>query len=136
MRDIKYIVVHCTATQQTATIDSIKRYWKEVLKWKQVGYHFIIQADGKEVQLLSVLHPSNGVKGYNQECIHVCYIGGIDKFGKPVDNRTEAQKKKLLERITDLKKMFPKAMVQGHRDFDGVSKACPCFDAMEEYKHL
>lgn len=136
MRDIKYIVVHCTATPQTTSIDSIKRYWREVMKWRDVGYHFIYQADGKEVQLLSIAHPSNGVKGHNHYSIHLSYIGGVDKFGKAVDNRTEAQKKKMLERIIALKKMFPKAMIQGHRDFDGVSKACPSFNAMEEYKHL
>ena len=136
MRDIKHIVVHCTATGQDATIDAIKRYWKEKLGWRNVGYHYIIKADGTEVQLLSIAHPSNGVKGHNANSIHVCYIGGVDKFGKPLDNRTDAQKKKLLERITALKKMFPKAMIQGHRDFDGVKKACPSFDALEEYKHL
>jgi N-acetylmuramoyl-L-alanine amidase len=31
-----------------------------------------------------------------------------------------------------LKRMFPEAKVHGHREF--AAKACPCFDAAEEYK--
>ena len=46
MRDILYLVVHCTATPHETTIASIKRHWKEVLGWKSVGYHKIIQANG------------------------------------------------------------------------------------------
>src|SRR3990170_2200908 len=30
-REIKYIVIHTTATHQTATVENIQRYWKESL---------------------------------------------------------------------------------------------------------
>ena len=83
MRAINYIVVHCTATQPNATIEAIKRYWKEVMKWKTVGYHYIIKADGEIVNLLDVSKPSNGVAGWNSQIVNVCYIGGIDAAGKP-----------------------------------------------------
>ena len=33
--------------------------------------------------------------------------------------------------VADLVKRYPEAKVRGHRDFDGVAKACPCFNAME-----
>ncbi len=32
-RNIKYIVVHCTATPTNTTLESIKRYWKEQRGW-------------------------------------------------------------------------------------------------------
>lgn len=136
MRSIKYIVVHCSATTQDAKVESIKRYWKEKMGWRNPGYHYIIDKDGNETQLLTIAQPSNGVKGYNNHSIHVCYIGGIDKQGHPQDNRTPAQKEQLLKRISALKRMFVDATILGHRDFDGVKKACPSFDAREEYKHL
>ena len=60
------------------------------------GYHFIIKPDGEAVKLLSVDEVSNGVKGFNSETINISYIGGIDKQGKPIDNRTDAQKATLL----------------------------------------
>jgi N-acetylmuramoyl-L-alanine amidase len=136
MRNITHIVIHCTATGQDAKVDAIKRYWKEILGWKQVGYHHIIEASGKDVQLLSIAHPSNGVKGHNASIINLCYIGGVDKLGKPIDNRTPAQKETLLKLIKSYKKMFPNAIVQGHKDFPNVAKACPCFDAKLEYKNI
>ena len=136
MRETKYIAVHCTATPQTATVSSIQNYWKNVLKWKMPGYHFIIKPDGEVVQLLEIEKVSNGVKGFNSVSINISYIGGVDAQNKPIDNRTEAQKKALLDLLKKLKKQFPKAIIQGHRDFPEVKKACPSFDAKEEYKNL
>ena len=136
MREIKYLAVHCTATPQTATVSSIQSYWRNVLKWKMPGYHFIIKPDGEVVQLLEIEKVSNGVKGFNSVSINISYIGGVDSQNKPIDNRTEAQKKALLDLLKKLKKQFPKAVIQGHRDFPEVKKACPSFNAKTEYKHL
>lgn len=136
MREIKFLAVHCTATPQTATVSSIQSYWRNVLKWKMPGYHFIIKPDGEVVQLLEIEKVSNGVKGFNSVSINISYIGGVDSQNKPIDNRTEAQKKALLDLLKKLKKQFPKAIIQGHRDFPEVKKACPSFNAKTEYKHL
>ena len=136
MREIKFLAVHCTATPQTATVSSIQNYWKNVLKWKMPGYHFIIKPNGEVVQLLEIEKVSNGVKGFNSVSINISYIGGVDSQNKPIDNRTEAQKKALLDLLKKLKKQFPKAVIQGHRDFPEVKKACPSFNAKTEYKHL
>jgi N-acetylmuramoyl-L-alanine amidase len=141
MRRIEYIVIHCTATPHNTKIDSIKNYWKNVLKWRNVGYHYIIEANGNVVKLSDIENPTNGVAGYNTKSIHISYIGGVDKNGKPVDNRTDAQKKALIETIKKVRnevvlkqRFFP--IIQGHTDFPNVSKACPCFDAKEEYKNI
>ncbi|NSW46210.1 MAG: N-acetylmuramoyl-L-alanine amidase [Bacteroidales bacterium] len=136
MRNINYIVVHCTATPQNTTIESIQKYWREVLKWHAPGYHYIIKSSGELVQLLPIEQVSNGVAGYNSQCINIAYIGGVDNNGKPIDNRTPAQKDMLLKLLKQLKQQFPKAIIQGHRDFPGVKKACPSFDAKDEYKNI
>lgn len=136
MREIKYIAVHCTATPQTTSVESIKNYWKNFLGWRMPGYHFIIKADGEVVELLPIDKVSNGVKGYNSVSVNVCYVGGIDKNKKPIDNRTPEQKRSLLKVLTKLKKRFPKAIIQGHSQFPNVNKSCPCFDAKKEYKDL
>ena len=39
------------------------------------------------------------------------------------------------ERV-DLKQSYPNAIVLGHRDFPGVHKDCPCFDAKTEYSYI
>jgi N-acetylmuramoyl-L-alanine amidase len=128
-RNIKYIVVHCTATPQNTTIASMKKYWKEVKKWGDTpGYHFIIKPNGVIEQLLPITKNSYGVYAHNDETISIAYIGGIDKKGQPLDNRTEAQNESLFYKIVELLEKFDQAEVLGHRDFKGVKKACPSFD--------
>ena len=137
MRNIKYIVVHCTATPQDTTIESIKKYWKEVRGWGDTpGYHYLIKKDGEIVQLLDENKMSYGSAGHNGECVHVAYMGGIEKHGYPIDNRTQAQKDSLYDKIMELMKKYPNAKAMGHRDFPNVHKACPSFDVkswMSEY---
>lgn len=128
MRNIKYIVIHCTAGSQTQSIESIQAFWRNVRGWNTPGYHHIIKPSGEIVDLLPINKVSNGVAGHNSKCINIAYIGGVDKNLKPVDNRTEEQKKSILELIAKYKKMFPSADVRGHRDFEGVRKDCPSFD--------
>ncbi len=133
MRTINYIVVHCTATQPDAKIESIKRYWRDNLKWKNPGYHFMIKADGEIINTLPIEQVSNGVVGWNTQIINISYIGGVDKNNNPKDTRTSEQKASLLKLIRELKSKFAKAKIQGHRDFPNVHKACPSFDAKKEY---
>ena len=131
MREIKYIVLHCTATSKDATVENIKKYWKERLGWKNVGYHFIIKPNGKIEKLAGINTITNGVRGFNDRSIHISYIGG-----KYEDDRTEYQIESQHFIVGILKDMFPKAKIQGHTDFPKVTKSCPRFDAIEEFKYL
>lgn len=147
MRNIKYIAVHCTASHQSMTIEGLKQEFRRK-GWVNPGYHYVVSPDGKISQLLDEEKVSNGVRGYNSETINVAYIGGIDTNGKPIDNRTDAQKASLRSLLKMLHKKYPTAVIQGHRDFspdlnkDGKitsnewMKACPCFNAKEEYANL
>lgn len=147
MRQIKYIAVHCTAGSQKQSIDELRAEFRRK-GWKNPGYHFVVKPDGGIVQMLDEEKVSNGVKGYNSVIINVAYIGGIDAQGKATDNRTEAQKQSLENLLRILRGKYPKAVIQGHRDFspdlNGNGKiekcewikACPCFDAKEEYEHI
>ena len=136
MRAIEFLAVHCTATAQSAKIENIQNYWREHLGWKMPGYHFIIKPDGEVVNLLPISEVSNGVAGFNHCIINISYIGGVDAKNTPVDNRTKQQKESLLVLLKKLKKEFPKAKIQGHRDFPKVKKACPSFDAKKEYQNI
>ncbi len=128
-RNIKYIVVHCTATQPDAKLESIKKYWKEVRGWGDIpGYHYIIDREGDLIQLLDEKQESFGSYGHNKECVHVGYIGGIKADGTPFDNRTFLQREAMFDILMRLSEKYPKAQIMGHRDFPGVKKACPSFD--------
>lgn len=147
MRNIKYIFVHCTASQQTATVQQILKEFTQ-RGWRIPGYHYIVDPKGMLTQLVAEDRASNGVKGYNAESINVAYIGGIDSKKKPIDNRTPEQKKTLLAILTRLKQKYPNAIIMGHRDIspdknhNGIVdpweriKDCPCFDAKTEYANL
>lgn len=139
MRNIKYIVIHCTATSQRATVSGILNYWKHNLGWKNPGYHRLIEPDGTVHKLQDFNRNTNGVKGYNSSSIHISYIGGIDEKGKPKDNRTEEQKASILDCIREALQYngcTDMTIIQGHRDFPEVAKECPSFDAKSEYSWI
>jgi N-acetyl-anhydromuramyl-L-alanine amidase AmpD len=72
---------------------------------------------------------------HNKHSIGVCYEGGLDAAGRPADTRTEEQKVALRELLQQLHERFPKAIIVGHNVFNPM-KACPCFDAVREYRDL
>ncbi|SKD10086.1 N-acetylmuramoyl-L-alanine amidase [Chitinophaga ginsengisegetis] len=128
MREIKNIVLHCTATQPTATVESILRFWRTSRKWRDPGYHYIIEFNGNVRNLQPEEKPSNGVAGHNLDSIHVSYIGGIDREGKPEDTRSSEQRIAMKGLVQKLHQRYPTAIILGHRDFPNVPKACPSFD--------
>lgn len=136
MRAIDNIVIHCTATSQNTKVESILRYWRDALRWKNPGYHFIIEANGTVTQLLDIEKVSNGVKGHNYNSIHISYIGGIDGGGKAIDNRTKEQIIAMDALIKSFHSVYPLAKIKGHRDFEGVKKDCPSFEVSEYIKQL
>ncbi len=133
MRNILYIVLHCTGANPKQTTKSILDYWKNNLKWKNVGYHYLISENGTVEQLAQESQVTNGVAGFNANSIHICYKGGVDSLGKPKDTRTDAQKQATINLLKDLNKRYPKAEIKGHRDF-GAKKACPSFEVKDWLK--
>jgi N-acetylmuramoyl-L-alanine amidase len=135
MRQINNIFVHCTGTDQSARIESIKRYWRDILGWQNPGYHVIIEPNGNIVWMHPISKIANGVRGFNANSVHVCYIGGLSE-----DDRTQQQKVSLTTVLMHFRTMFPNARILGHRDVltSGSAnwKDCPQFDAASEYKHL
>ena len=149
MRDINLIVVHCSATKegQDVSVEQIDK-WHRVRGFRKIGYHYVIGLDGIPRLGRDIEEAGAHVKGHNEDSIGICYVGGLDADGKPKDTRNEAQKRGLYQLIKMLKVNFKDAVVVGHRDLspdkdgDGVVekhewvKACPCFDAIEEYKGI
>lgn len=148
MRDIQYIVVHCTGARQDETIPQLIRGFR-ARGWKNNGYHIVVDGSGNRHDITPLETIANGVAGHNSKSVHVSYMGGWDsKIKKALDNRTPAQKGQLIAILKELRGKFPKAKIVGHRDFspdkdgDGIIekfewiKVCPSFDAILEYKHI
>lgn len=136
MRSISLIIVHCSATPEGRdyTVDDIDR-WHKARGFKCIGYHYVIYRDGSVHTGRPLAEVGAHCKKRNAHSIGICYIGGLAKDGKtPKDTRTQAQKDALVALLHKLKSQFPGASIFGHRDF--ANKACPCFNAKEEYKHI
>ena len=135
MRKINEIIVHCTATKegQHFTVDDVRR-WHLERKFVDIGYHYLVLLDGTIQEGRPIETIGAHCVGHNAHSIGVCYVGGLDKNGKAADTRTPEQKASLFHLLTELKQRYPAAAIHGHRDF--ASKACPCFDATQEYKNL
>lgn len=129
MRKINLIVIHCSATRadRNFTVESLEACHK-ARGFRTIGYHFYITKDGTIYPCRPEEQPGAHAKGYNARSIGICYEGGLDKYGKPADTRTEPQKLSMAELLRCLRADYPDAEILGHRDLPGVRKACPCFD--------
>lgn len=133
MRRIKEIIIHCSATKEGKdyTVSDIDK-WHKRNGWKGIGYHYVVYRDGTIHSGRPVTEIGAHCQGHNANSIGVCYIGGLDSEGNPKDTRTEEQKRSLLNLVRRLKKKYVFATVHGHSEY--AAKACPCFDAWNEYR--
>ena len=135
-RNIKELIVHCSATPEGKdySVDTI-RQWHLQRGFSDIGYHYVIYRDGSIHTGRDESIIGAHCTGHNTNSIGVCYIGGCVSNGKtPKDTRTEAQKVSLLKLLSELKKKYPEAKVYPHYKF--AAKACPSFNAEEEYKNI
>ena len=136
MREIDKIIIHCSATIEgqeisAATIDE----WHKARGWRGIGYHYVVGLDGMIEYGRPITETGAHVKNYNKGSIGICYIGGLDSVSKTAkDTRTPEQIATLLELLRVLKKLHPNATIHGHNEFS--AKACPCFDAHNEYCNI
>lgn len=136
MRTITLIIVHCSANKAGSALrmKDIDRYHRS-LGWKGCGYHYVIPTDGTVETGRDEAEVGAHCRNHNRHSIGVCYIGGLSADGKPEDTRTEVQRTALRNLLEDLHRKYPRALIVGHRDLD-PTKACPCFDAVAEYKEF
>ena len=140
-RNIDKIIIHCSATREGESVNALEiDKWHKKKGWKGIGYHFLIDIDGKIEVGRNIRESGAHTKGENSNSIGVCYVGGVEKErdsnGDWVakDTRTNEQKESILLLLQTLKKMFKDATIHGHNEF--ANKSCPCFDAKSEYNNL
>lgn len=134
-RLIQRIIIHCSATKpgQVCNAEILDKWHKEK-GYKCIGYHYVILPDGTVEIGRKEQEKGAHCTGYNSDSIGICYIGGLDEKGNPKDTRTIEQKIELINIIQDLCSRYKIKSIAGH-NFYNKNKACPCFDAKEEYKY-
>ena len=133
MRQIKEIIIHCSATPEGRnwTIKDIERDHK-AKGYKKVGYHYVICLDGTVQAGRAENEIGAHCKGHNAHSIGICYIGGLDEKMQTKDTRTVAQKTALVKLVKSLKTRYSGVVVCGHNAY--ANKDCPCFGVEEWLK--
>jgi len=122
--DVKYIVVHCSDSpnapddQRYDTVRDIHR-WHLEKGYSGIGYHYVIQEDGKFKNGRPLFWVGAHCLRYNSCSVGICLIGE-DEFSPDQMNSLELV-------ILACLQQFPSAEVVGHRDLD-PNKECPGFD--------
>lgn len=137
-RNVREIIVHCTATKEgnDTTVEAIRKYHVNVRHFADIGYHYVIRLDGTICEGRSVHQAGAHCLGHNSNSIGVCYVGGLDSQGKAKDTRTAQQKAALVWLVKALMETYklPTSRVYGHYQF--ANKACPCFKIESFRKEL
>lgn len=131
MRPIKYIVVHCTETQPTETLKSLRAKWSEQNKGATPPYHFLVLADGEIVKLNWAGFVASNDFPNNKESVHIAYVGGLNSNGKAADTATQRQKEALFYKLVQLSDDFKDAQIVGCNDFPEAQTENPCFNVRE-----
>ena len=146
-REVRLLVVHCSATRcdRNFSIEALQ-HCHIARGFASIGYHFYITRDGEVHICRPVYQIGAHASGWNDKSIGICYEGGLDSKGHPKDTRTEWQKHSLRVLVLTLLKDYPGCRVCGHRDLspdrnengeiepEEWVKACPCFDAENNWK--
>ena len=120
MREIKTIVIHHSGNADTP--EKIRNLHINIKGWEDIGYHFMIDREGKLLRGRNLETVGAHVYGYNEDSIGVCLLGNLDK-----ENAKEKQLEMLRRLIGMLCKEFDlnNKNIRLHRDFPNVTKSCP-----------
>jgi N-acetylmuramoyl-L-alanine amidase len=103
MRQIQLIVIHCSATQSGKRLSTASQSAAEVInRWHKdrgfarqpqavrefntalphIGYHYVIDLDGRAINGRSLAEPGAHAKDYNAASVGICLIGGAEKTAR------------------------------------------------------
>ncbi len=138
MRQIDEIIVHAASTRPSwyegksvqEKRDEIRRWHIEENGWRDIGYHYVIDRDGKVATGRSLEDEGAHTYGHNKTSIGVCLVGGHGSSANDAfeANYTSEQDQALRVLINELKIRFPGiSKISGHNDYTNA-KACPGFN--------
>ena len=122
---IKYLIVHCSDTNDDFTIEEIHKMHLD-FGWDGIGYHKVIDQKGEVYNGRPEYWTGAHVKGFNDKSLGVCLIGR-NVFSKK-------QLNSLINVLKKWKKTYPMATIMGHKDVTMTKKTCPNFDVLSWVK--
>ena len=113
MRDLKRVILHCSATPEgrEVSVEDIRSWHTDPPPrgngWSDIGY---------------------------QDSVGVCYIGGLDTSMAPKDTMTVPQEIAFVELVKSLRLIFGELSIHGHNEYS--TKACPSFSVEQKFGFL
>jgi N-acetylmuramoyl-L-alanine amidase len=136
MRNIKRVILHCSATAEGDDIDADTiRDWHLSRGWSDIGYHYVIRLDGTIESGRPINKIGAHARGQNKDSVGICYVGGLDSSGHPKNTMTPEQRTSVNRICRALCQVLNKPLtLHGHREYS--SKACPSFEVSEVFSGL
>lgn len=117
-----YIIIHHTGAEEKDA-DQVRRYHLS-LGWRDVGYHYVVEGDGRVVQGrgLDLVGAHCKASSMNYKGIGIAVIGNLQNH-----SILPAQEKAVVQLAGDLMGRFviPLSNVLGHNEVPGAATACP-----------
>jgi N-acetyl-anhydromuramyl-L-alanine amidase AmpD len=122
----KYITIHHSGavidqnkTDYTKTVQSIRDYHINHNKWADIGYHYLVDPNGKIHNGRPITEKGAHCKVLNKGNIGVCLLGNFNEQ-KPTIKQVNA----LLKLVKQLRKQYKTIeQIKKHKDFMGTE--CP-----------
>ena len=123
LKDVDRMIVHHSASHVWTNKADLWNWHVRQNGWEDIGYHYLIQADGEIVPCRPICYMGAHARGNNADSIGVCVAG---------DNLTEKDKW-TVQQILSLQNLYrhwqflkPNLQVMGHRDVGNTE--CPGLD--------
>jgi len=135
VRDIKRIILHCTATKEGAhvDVDTITK-WHKARKFSDIGYHYVIYLDGSINQGRPVYTQGAHTRSNNKDSVGIAYVGGLDNNGKTKDTMNVKQEIAFVRIVDCLRILLGDLTIHGHNEFS--NKTCPNFNVQDKFSFL
>ena len=108
---VSIIIHHSASPRETTTVERI-REWHTAKGWSDIGYHFVIEADGT-VSRGRPIHLQGAHAPPNKGRLGICIVGDNTESG---EEWTLQQLMGAQEQIWKLTDVFGPLMLAGHRD--------------------
>ena len=144
MREIKEVILHCTATpaDRKLSVQEIRNWHVKGNGWADIGYHFVIHQDGTIERGRHIDKVGAHTWGQNYGSIGVAYCGGVVKKElktktklESKDTMTKEQEQAFRDLVKFLEVCFGELKVRGHNDYN-KDKDCPAFNMRDKFGDL
>ncbi|MDT8856446.1 N-acetylmuramoyl-L-alanine amidase [Paracoccaceae bacterium Fryx2] len=139
---VREVIVHCTATRPDWMAGrplaekraEVRRWHMQERGWMDIGYHWLIDRDGKIAAGRPETVIGAHVEGHNSGTIGISLIGGADSAASDPFSRhfTPAQDISLRQLLQGIGMRTQITTISGHNDY--AAKACPGFSVSQWLK--